>query len=217
MLKNTNPLNILYVSFGPPHFSAICYEFIFKQCHTIFSLHYKTPPSLAITKTKQFTSNKTALSNIETEVDTLKMASLTSLLLFVSAVFISFLITVCRAQDRAPHGLANTSPLAFSPEAYEFFHPNTQGQSSKGGCSAPDCSSTLPLGASAAAVKSTPGVAQPAEEGGKKRRRGGHSLVSIPVGLVFALLVGLGAYFVFAARQRNAARAKLSELQTPEV
>lgn len=176
--------------------------------HFLFPI--KTPPLLTITKTKHI------FPTIETKVDTLKkkkrMAS------FVLPVFISFLIiTVCTAQDRAPHGLANTSPLALSPEAYEFFHPNTQGQSSKGGCSAPDCSSTLPLAASTAAVQSTPGVAQPAEEGGKKRRRGSHSLVSIPVVLVFALLVGLGAYFVLVARQRNAARAKLSELQTPEV
>lgn len=175
--------------------------------HFLFPI--KTPSLLTITKTKHI------FPTIETKVNTLKkkkrMAS------FVLPVFISFLIiTACTAQDRAPHGLANTSPLAFSPEAYEFFHPNTQGQS-KGGCSAPDCSSTLPLAASTAAVQSTPGVAQPAEEGGKKRRRGNHSLVSIPVGLVFALLVGLGAYFVLVARQRNAARAKLSELQTPEV
>ncbi|CAO2814346.1 unnamed protein product [Amaranthus hypochondriacus] len=39
-------------------------------------------------------------------------------------LFSTFLISQTASQDRAPHRLANQSPMAFSPMAYDFFHPN---------------------------------------------------------------------------------------------
>ncbi|KAI5666252.1 hypothetical protein M9H77_16105 [Catharanthus roseus] len=137
------------------------------------------------------------------------MTSQTALLFLVTFIFF---ITICRAQERSPHGLAYESPLAFSPEAYEFFHPDTKGQSATGPCSVPDCS-TLPV---AATVQSTPANESTAPPEGDKKKLAARSLASIPTGLVFALLVGLGVYYVVINRRNNAARAKAAPLQ-PEV
>uniref|UniRef100_A0A1J3CF60 Uncharacterized protein n=1 Tax=Noccaea caerulescens TaxID=107243 RepID=A0A1J3CF60_NOCCA len=47
------------------------------------------------------------------------MNSKTCLLLFFSSLIIT---KVAFAQDRAPHGLAYETPVAFSPSAFDFFH-----------------------------------------------------------------------------------------------
>ncbi|KAJ8444509.1 hypothetical protein Cgig2_028324 [Carnegiea gigantea] len=46
------------------------------------------------------------------------------------------LLSMVMAQDRAPHGLANQHPVAFSPSAYDFFHPNAR----QGGRVTSECS-----------------------------------------------------------------------------
>uniref|UniRef100_A0A7C8ZCM9 Uncharacterized protein n=1 Tax=Opuntia streptacantha TaxID=393608 RepID=A0A7C8ZCM9_OPUST len=50
------------------------------------------------------------------------------------------LLSTVMAQDRAPHGLASQNPVAFSPSAYDFFHPNAR----QNACTTSECS-PLPL------------------------------------------------------------------------
>ncbi|CDP07112.1 unnamed protein product [Coffea canephora] len=137
------------------------------------------------------------------------MTTLVSLLLFL----ILSSSTVTRAQERAPHGLAYESPMAISPEAYDFFHPDTQPQRGNAPCFSPECS-TLP---EAATVLSTPAHESTAPPDASKKRLGAGSIASIPIGLVFALLAGVGVYYVVMTRQTNAARAKAAQQLQPAV
>ncbi|CAI9105092.1 OLC1v1003943C1 [Oldenlandia corymbosa var. corymbosa] len=131
------------------------------------------------------------------------MAALTSSLLFV----ILALSTIARAQDRAPHGLEYESPMALSPEAYDFFNPDAQPESSTEPCSTSDCT-TLP---EAATVQSTPAheSTSPPEEPKKPLRT--RSIATVPIGLVFALILGMFIYYVVYTRQTNAARTKAAQ------
>ncbi|KAG8371326.1 hypothetical protein BUALT_Bualt13G0076100 [Buddleja alternifolia] len=61
------------------------------------------------------------------------------------------ILSVTNAEDRA-HGLANESPIAISPQAYAFFHPNALQPSANNPCGSSNCSS-LPL---AATMQATP-------------------------------------------------------------
>ncbi|KAL3518379.1 hypothetical protein ACH5RR_020968 [Cinchona calisaya] len=133
----------------------------------------------------------------------MNMTTLASLLLFI----ILSLTTIMRAQERAPHGLEYQSPMAFSPEVYDFFNPETQAQRSNGPCSSPDCS-TLP--------EATSLQSAPVHESTSKRLGAG-KIASIPIGLVFGLLLGLVVYYVVITRQTNAARARAAHQLQPEV
>ncbi|KAL3530573.1 hypothetical protein ACH5RR_009895 [Cinchona calisaya] len=137
------------------------------------------------------------------------MTSLTSLLL----VIILSLSNITRAQERAPHGLVYESPMFLSPEAYDFFHPDTQPQHGNGPCSSSDCSK-LP---EAASVLSTPAHESTSSPDAGRKQLGAGSIASIPIGLAFALLLGLGAYYVVITRRTNAARAKAAQQLQPEV
>ncbi|KAK9664022.1 hypothetical protein RND81_14G014500 [Saponaria officinalis] len=59
-----------------------------------------------------------------------RLVFLISISLFSSAV----------AQERSPHGLDHQMPIAFSPSAYEFFHPNAR----RDPCAKSNCS-PLPI------------------------------------------------------------------------
>ncbi|KAK6936045.1 hypothetical protein RJ641_033075 [Dillenia turbinata] len=131
------------------------------------------------------------------------MPTIVSLLLFISSL--SFL-SIARAQDRAPHGLSFENPVAFSPSAVEFFHPNVQPSASKDSCLT--CS-PLPL---AAQVQSTPAhesrdstTSQPSG-GGSRVGPGG--VAGIVFGFVFVVLVAMGVYYVVMTRRENTSRAK---------
>ncbi|XP_040993588.1 uncharacterized protein LOC121240261 [Juglans microcarpa x Juglans regia] len=71
------------------------------------------------------------------------MSPMVSFLLIFSCMIT--ILSIARAQDRA-HGVAYESPMAFSPSAYHFFHPNTQDSDTKDHCSPSNCSS-LPVAA----------------------------------------------------------------------
>ncbi|KVI09363.1 uncharacterized protein LOC112529816 [Cynara cardunculus var. scolymus] len=106
-------------------------------------------------------------------------------------VLMLLITTHSRAQGRAPHGLAHEKLVAFSPSAYDFFHPNTQP------------SSPLPL---AATVQSSLAHESRAEnnKGGGKVGAGG--IAAIIFGFVFALLLAMGVYYVATTRRANLSR-----------
>lgn len=137
------------------------------------------------------------------------MTTLASLLLII--ILSSSVIT--RAQERAPHGLVYENPMALSPEAYDFFNTDSQPQRSNGHCSSSDCS-TLP---EAANVQSTPAHESTSTPDAGRKQMGAGRIASIPIGLVFALLLGLGVYIVVITRQINAARAKAAHQLQSEV
>ncbi|KAI3461435.1 hypothetical protein Pfo_018098 [Paulownia fortunei] len=122
------------------------------------------------------------------------------LLIFVILTFLS----VSRAEDRA-HGLANESPMAISPEAYAFFHPNAQQPSTNNPCDSSNCSS-LPL---AASVQSTP-AHKSAATGSRGLGAGG--IAGISLSFLFVCLIGMGAYYVMIKRRANLQRANPEQL-----
>ncbi|KAG8387681.1 hypothetical protein BUALT_Bualt02G0046600 [Buddleja alternifolia] len=121
------------------------------------------------------------------------------LLIFTILSFLS----ITRAQDRG-HGLDNESPIALSPQAYTFFHPDTVQPSTNSPYDSSDCRS-LPI---AATVQSTP-AHESASTGRKGLGAGG--IVGIPLGFVFACLVGVGAYYVVIKRKANFRRANVEQ------
>ncbi|KAL0436896.1 UNVERIFIED_CONTAM: hypothetical protein Sradi_0397500 [Sesamum radiatum] len=111
---------------------------------------------------------------------------------------LSFLF-ITRAEDR-PHGLANQSPMAVSPDAYAFFHPNALQPSTAN-------PSTMPL---AATVKSTP-----AQQSAPTRSRGlgAGGIAGISLSFLFVCLVGMGVYYVMIKRRANLQKAANLEQQ----
>ncbi|KAI4322262.1 hypothetical protein L6164_021973 [Bauhinia variegata] len=61
-------------------------------------------------------------------------------------LFSLVLLSIAAGQERAPHGLGYENPEAFTPSAYDFFHPNAQKPENKDPCAASKCS-PLPLAA----------------------------------------------------------------------
>ncbi|KAI4334402.1 hypothetical protein L6164_019100 [Bauhinia variegata] len=65
---------------------------------------------------------------------------------FLLFIFSLVLVSTATGQERAPHGIGYEKPVAFSPSAYDFFHPNAQKRGNKDPCTASKCS-PLPLAA----------------------------------------------------------------------
>ncbi|KAF8396576.1 hypothetical protein HHK36_018200 [Tetracentron sinense] len=113
----------------------------------------------------------------------------TFFLFFLSSLFF---FSIAR-EDRAPHGIAYENPMAFSPSAFEFFHPNIP-------CIESDCA-PLPLVA----------VLQASQEHGSKlstpqtsgRRVGAGGVVGIVFGFVCAVLLAMVVYYVGITRRVN--------------
>ncbi|KVI00216.1 uncharacterized protein LOC112520497 [Cynara cardunculus var. scolymus] len=120
------------------------------------------------------------------------------LLLFVTVI--SF--TTNRAQDRAPHGLAHENPMAFSPSAYDFFHPKVVPPSIQDPCDGSNCA-PFPI---AATVQSS--LAQESrsryEKNGSKVGAGG--IAGVIFGFVFVVLLAMGTYYVVITRRTNSRR-----------
>ncbi|XP_074284990.1 uncharacterized protein LOC141610677 [Silene latifolia] len=120
-----------------------------------------------------------------------------------------FLLVVCVslfasaiAQDRSPHGLDNQKPVAFSPSAYEFFHPNVR----QDPCAKSNCS-PLPM---ATQVHETQSGAE------KTNVRGvGVGIIAIPAfAVVIMLCLTMGIYYLSTTRQ---AKLSLTKALAPEV
>ncbi|KAF3679950.1 hypothetical protein P3S67_009223 [Capsicum chacoense] len=112
---------------------------------------------------------------------------------------------IINSQDRT---LTYQSPIPFTPEAYAFFHPNTQEQNTRNenlcDSSQSDCSDQLPTASNLAYESLSP------PQGGGLRLGGG--MTGIPIGLVFAILLGLVILVVVITRNRNAKQANNAQL-----
>ncbi|GMN24756.1 hypothetical protein TIFTF001_000687 [Ficus carica] len=126
------------------------------------------------------------------------------ILLFSSLT--SFLSTIARAQGRAPHGLANENPTAFSPSAYEFFHPTEQKPTTPGPCSTGSSCSPLPLAAHVEAADKAQGSSMVSSHSGRQGLGAG-GVAGIVFGIAFAVLLAMGAYYVVVTRRQNLSRA----------
>ncbi|CAH9094501.1 unnamed protein product [Cuscuta europaea] len=102
------------------------------------------------------------------------------------------------AQNRSPHGLAYAMPLAISPEAYAFFHPDAQhynrGRKCNGSSSDSECS---PIPA-ASSIQSN--IARDSM-GARSHRAGAGAWILI--GLAFAALFTLSSFFFLVIKNRN--------------
>lgn len=109
-------------------------------------------------------------------------------------------------EDRAPHGLANESPVAFSPSAYDFFHPNTQELPSKSSCgdSSSSCS-PLPMAAQVGAMDTQESRDSESQSGQAAVRPGG--IAGIVIGIALAAFLAFGVYYVTVTRRNNMRRA----------
>ncbi|EOA28155.1 hypothetical protein CARUB_v10024345mg [Capsella rubella] len=96
------------------------------------------------------------------------------------------------AQDRAPHGLAYETPVAFSPSAFDFFHaqPENPDDATFDPCAESGCS---PLPVAAAKVQGASAKAQESEIAsmsvGSRSRMGASGMVGIIFGLAFAVMM----------------------------
>ncbi|XP_049378866.1 uncharacterized protein LOC125843723 [Solanum stenotomum] len=128
-----------------------------------------------------------------------------SCLFFVVVFCLPFIV---KSQERSPHGLAYESPVAVSPEAYSFFHPETQKQNtttSESLCddnnNASGCS-RFPTASSVQSNLAHESLPPGDEEGDKRMGAGG--MVGIALGFGFAIVLAFGVYYVAIARKRNA-------------
>ncbi|KAL7085011.1 hypothetical protein ACP275_14G256600 [Erythranthe tilingii] len=118
-----------------------------------------------------------------------------SLVIFI---ILSTFISLSTAEDRI-HGVANEGPIAISPEAYAFFHPNTLQPTAN--------NPSLPL-AAATTVQSAPAhrsAAAAAATGGRGIGAGG--VAGISVSFLFVCLAGIGVYYVMVKRRVNLQKA----------
>ncbi|XP_030447799.1 uncharacterized protein LOC115670628 [Syzygium oleosum] len=115
-------------------------------------------------------------------------------------------LCLARAQDRAPHGLAYENPVAFSPSAYDFFHPNTQQTTVRNPCAESSCSPLPEAAQMAEAAQAQEGKLSATHDG--KSRMGAGGIVGIVFGLAFAVLLAMGVYYVVVTRRANTSKAK---------
>lgn len=97
--------------------------------------------------------------------------------------------------------------MAFSPSAYEFFHPTTEKPKSVGPCSTGSSCSPLPLAAQVDATdKAQERKTMASHSGGSGLGAGG--VAGIVFGITFAVLLAMSVYYVVATRRQNLSLAK---------
>ncbi|KAJ1425967.1 hypothetical protein SESBI_10694 [Sesbania bispinosa] len=133
-----------------------------------------------------------------------------SLLFLLSLALVSIVI----AQERAPHGLVYQSPEAFSPSAYDFFHPNAQKPGTKDPCSASKCS-PLPVAAQVEATQIHESKASTSDKDGKQLGAG--SIAGIIFGVAFVVLLAMSVYRLRVTRKANMSRTKPNNSVQPDV
>ncbi|XWS71817.1 hypothetical protein CRYUN_Cryun03dG0170600 [Craigia yunnanensis] len=129
------------------------------------------------------------------------MSPFASFLLILSSLA---LLSIARGQDRAPHGIAYVNPMAFSPSAYEFFHPKTQKPDTGNPCTASNCS-PLPIAAEVEGTKALESKVSTQQKSGHQLGAGG--IAGIVFGLAFAILLAMGVYYMLNTRRANANQA----------
>ncbi|CAI8592457.1 unnamed protein product [Vicia faba] len=125
---------------------------------------------------------------------------------------LSLIITIATSQERAPHGLVYQNPKAFSPSAYEFFHPNSHNHNDNDPCTSSKCS-PFPLAVEATQIHESKG--SKSNQGGKKIGAGG--IIGIIFGVAFVVVLAMSVYHVRVTRKANMIRAKANNSVQPEV
>ncbi|KAL1201388.1 hypothetical protein V5N11_036393 [Cardamine amara subsp. amara] len=115
------------------------------------------------------------------------MTSRTCLFFLISSLIFT---NLALAQDRAPHGLAYETPVAFSPSAFDFFHTQPENpDATLDPCADSGCS-PLPV---AARVQGASAKAEESEIAtmsiGSRSGIGALGVVGIIFGLVFLVLM----------------------------
>ncbi|KAK4356385.1 hypothetical protein RND71_025356 [Anisodus tanguticus] len=133
-----------------------------------------------------------------------------SCIIVLAVLCIPFIV---KAQERSPHGLAYESSVAFSPEAYSFFHPenkkqntttseslcdNNNNTSESSGCS------RFPTASSVKSNLARESLSPPGEEG--DRRMGAGGMIGVALGFGFVIVLAFGVYYVVVTRKRNASK-----------
>ncbi|KAJ4971611.1 hypothetical protein NE237_004710 [Protea cynaroides] len=131
-------------------------------------------------------------------------------LLFFFLSLLALLSLACSDQGRAPHGLVYDNPSAFSPAAFDFFHPNTQHPNSQNPCVESDCAPT-PLStfsAAAAVVQATEAhESKLSDTKTTGNRVGASGIAGIVFGFAFAVLLAMGVYYVVITRKSDITQA----------
>ncbi|KAG6383998.1 hypothetical protein SASPL_156200 [Salvia splendens] len=129
----------------------------------------------------------------------------------LALALILFLSLSTNAEDRA-HGLSSEPPVAISPEAFAFFHPDADAKQHPSGTNTCDSShcTKLPL---AATVKSAPAhESQSQSPTSGEHGLGAGGIAGISLSFLFVALVGMGVYHVMNKRKANIDRAKPEQL-----
>nr|XP_017249258.1 PREDICTED: uncharacterized protein LOC108220099 [Daucus carota subsp. sativus] len=137
-------------------------------------------------------------------------ALMSPLLLLIGFALLS--ITIAQDQSRSPHGLTYSSPEAFSPAAFEFFHPNNhQHPSIENPCAASGCP---PLHLSATVQSSlaydsrfTP------DHYSRGRRLTAAGIAGIIFGFVCVVILAMGIYYVMTKRQANMSKSNTAQAE----
>ncbi|XP_071688199.1 uncharacterized protein [Rutidosis leptorrhynchoides] len=92
--------------------------------------------------------------------------------------------------------------MAFSPSAYNFFHPNAKSPNTKEQCNESSCS-PLPM---AATVQSNLAEESVSKTEKSKSKVGAGGIMGVIFGFVFVVLLTMGAYYVVTNRKSNLRR-----------
>ncbi|CAJ2660678.1 unnamed protein product [Trifolium pratense] len=122
---------------------------------------------------------------------------------------LSLIITIVTSQERAPHGLVYQNPEAFSPSAYDFFHPNSQKHDP---CTSSKCS-PLPLAVEATQIHESQG----SKLSNGRKQLGAGGIVGIIFGVAFVVVLAMSVYHVKVTRKANMIRAKANNSVQPHV
>ncbi|CAA7024997.1 unnamed protein product [Microthlaspi erraticum] len=130
-----------------------------------------------------------------------------SLLFFFSCL--SLLLCVSIAGSRPVHGPAYSNPSAFSPEAYDFFHPKSSLPDNNPPRNPPSSPSPSPSPSKTSIVETdTQGSKVSSDEHTSESRRedGRGETVGIVLGVSFTSFLLMGIFFVIKKRHANITR-----------
>lgn len=131
---------------------------------------------------------------------------------FLSLLSCLSLLCIAQAQDSGTqprsHGLAQENPVALSPSAFQFFHPNSPLSSANVPCSASHCAPVSSFSSAATEVQAAQvhEVVKPASKA-NATGVGAGGVVGIVFGFVLIVLLAMGVYYVVVTRRANANRA----------
>lgn len=169
---------------------------------SITNILYKTQKhTLTLSKIKKLVRERKNNNN---------MTYLTHCLFFFFSC-LSMLLCVSIAGSRPVHGPAYTNPSAFSPEAYDFFHPksslfdhnNPPENSPSSPSPSPSKTSIVEPDSQGSKVSSDEHTTS---ESSRREEEGRGETIGVVLGLSFVAFLSLGIYFVIKKQRANMIR-----------